>query len=105
MWATIVARDGTDKNRGLVGAVGVSGDTSCADHNIAWRTRANLGLDFLATNGASGGAGGSRPDNIIYDITTAPGLQIGTSAGGFGHPACAPDNGSQADSATLPAVE
>jgi uncharacterized protein GlcG (DUF336 family) len=25
--------------------VGVSGDTSCADHNIAWRVRANLGLD------------------------------------------------------------
>jgi uncharacterized protein GlcG (DUF336 family) len=23
----------------LVGAIGVSGDTSCADHNIAWRTR------------------------------------------------------------------
>ncbi len=94
-----------DKNRGFVGAVGVSGDTSCADHNIAWRTRANLGLDFLATNGVNGVAGGSRPDNIIYDITTAPGLQIGTSASGFGHPTCTPDNGSQADSATLPAVE
>ncbi len=25
---------------GIVGALGVSGDTSCADHNIAWRTRA-----------------------------------------------------------------
>src|SRR6185503_12555493 len=24
--------------RQLVGAIGVSGDTSCADHNIAWRT-------------------------------------------------------------------
>src|SRR6202158_3123475 len=24
----------------LVGGIGVSGDTSCADHNIAWRTRA-----------------------------------------------------------------
>ena len=22
----------------LIGAIGVSGDTSCADHNIAWRT-------------------------------------------------------------------
>src|SRR5215471_2309502 len=31
----------------LVGAVGVSGDTSCADHNIAWRTRHNLGLDHV----------------------------------------------------------
>jgi uncharacterized protein GlcG (DUF336 family) len=94
-----------DKSRGLVGAVGVSGDTSCADHNVAWRTRANLKLDFLATNGVSGVAGGSRPDNIIYDIINAPGFQIGTSASGFGHPACTPDNGSQADSLTLPPVE
>jgi uncharacterized protein GlcG (DUF336 family) len=94
-----------DKTHGFVGAVGVSGDTSCADHNIAWRTRANLGLDLLATNGVGGVAGGSRPDNIIYDITTAPGLQIGTSASGFGHPACTPDNGSQAASLTLPPVE
>ena len=23
----------------LLGAIGVSGDSSCADHNIAWRTR------------------------------------------------------------------
>lgn len=29
----------------LVGALGVSGDTSCADHNIAWRVRDALGLD------------------------------------------------------------
>src|SRR6266571_2212684 len=31
----------------LVGAIGVSGDTSCADHNIAWRTRHNLFLDYV----------------------------------------------------------
>ena len=43
----------------LVGAIGVSGDTSCADHNIAWRTRHNLGLDYLATAGAGGSAGKS----------------------------------------------
>ena len=29
----------------IVGGVGVSGDTSCADHNIAWRVRNGLGLD------------------------------------------------------------
>jgi uncharacterized protein GlcG (DUF336 family) len=28
-----------DSNGILVGGIGVSGDTSCADHNIAWRTR------------------------------------------------------------------
>ena len=37
----------------LVGGVGVSGDTSCADHLIAWRVRNNLGLDHLAGVGGS----------------------------------------------------
>src|SRR5258708_1565025 len=68
----------------LIGAVGVSGDSSCADHNIAWRTRNGLGLDFLP-GGVSGDA--TRPDNIVYDITNAPGLGIGVSVGGWGHPA------------------
>src|SRR5215469_6952489 len=31
----------------LIGAIGVSGDSSCADHNIAWRTRHTLKLDFV----------------------------------------------------------
>src|ERR1035441_8699407 len=31
----------------LIGAIGVSGDSSCADHNIAWRTRNGLGLDYV----------------------------------------------------------
>jgi Haem-degrading len=94
-----------DKNLGFVGGIGVSGDTSCADHNVAWRTRANLKLDFLATDGVSGVAGGSRPDNIIYDITNVSGFQIGSSASGFGHATCTPDNGSESDSETLPVVE
>src|SRR5213596_1848478 len=33
--------------RRVVGAVGVSGDTSCADHNIGWRVRHNLILDYV----------------------------------------------------------
>ena len=35
------------KGKILLGAIGVSGDTSCADHNIAWRTRHALNLDFV----------------------------------------------------------
>jgi uncharacterized protein GlcG (DUF336 family) len=71
----------------LVGAVGVSGDTSCADHNIGWRVRNNLGLDHLAnTSGVSGDV--TRPDNIIFDITANPDGGTGISAGGFGHPMC-----------------
>lgn len=70
-----------DENHKILGAVGVSGDTSCADHRIGWRVRNNLGLDHLTgVNGVSGDA--ARPDNIIFDITG------GVSAGGFGHPHC-----------------
>ena len=84
----------------LVGAVGVSGDTSCADHNIAWRVRNNLGLDHLTgVGGVSGDA--QRPDNIIFDITANPNGGTGNSAGGFGHPTCLNTGGSS----TLPAVQ
>jgi uncharacterized protein GlcG (DUF336 family) len=84
----------------LLGALGVSGDTSCADHNIAWRTRNNLGLDYVP-GGVSGDA--ERPDNIIYDI--APdGNGHPVSAGGFGHPHCL-DGAVESDiAAALPSI-
>ncbi len=69
----------------LIGALGVSGDSSCADHNIAWRTRHSLQLDYVPA-GVSGDA--TRPDNIVYDITNPAGFPIGVSAGGWGHPVC-----------------
>ena len=74
-----------NEKKQLIGAIGVSGDSSCADHNIAWRTRHTLKLDYVPA-GVSGDA--ARPDNIVYDITNAPGLGIGVSAGGWGHAAC-----------------
>ena len=67
--------------RRLIGGIGVSGDSSCADHNIAWRTRQTLGLDNVPA-GVSGDA--SRPDNIVYDITPQPGQMPGVSAGWLG---------------------
>ena len=77
----------------LVGGVGVSGDTSCADHNIAWRVRKLLGMDHLAgVGGVSGDP--QRPDNIIFDITANPAGGTGNSAGGFGHPTCIGTSGS-----------
>lgn len=83
----------------LIGAIGVSGDSSCADHNIAWKTRHGLGLDWVPA-GVSGDA--ARPDNIVYDITSQPGQMPGVSASGWGHPACSADATSIA--ATLPPV-
>jgi hypothetical protein len=65
----------------LIGGIGVSGDTSCADHNIAWRTRHMLNLDFVP-GGVSGVAG--RADNINYQgLVPAPSL-----ANDFSHPLC-----------------
>jgi uncharacterized protein GlcG (DUF336 family) len=83
----------------LVGALGVSGDSSCADHNIAWRTRHGLGLDHVP-----GGVGPdkTRPDNIIYDITPQPGQQEGISTSGWGHPECSTTAAMIA--ATLPVI-
>jgi uncharacterized protein GlcG (DUF336 family) len=83
----------------LVGAIGVSGDSSCADHNIAWRTRNTLGLDNVP-GGVSGDP--TRPDNIVYDITPQAGQQPGVSASGWGHPACSP--AATAIAAGLPVV-
>lgn len=84
----------------LVGAIGVSGDSSCADHNIAWRTRNYLNLDFVP---AGVGPDTSRPDNIVYDITTQPGFAIGVSTSGWGHPECSA--AAKTISGQLPAVQ
>jgi uncharacterized protein GlcG (DUF336 family) len=89
-----------DSDRDVVGGLGASGDTSCADHNIAWRVRHILNLDFLT---GVGGVSGDplRPDNIVFDIVPNPAGGTGNSAGGFGHPTCLNTSGS----ATLPPVQ
>lgn len=94
-----------DVGHKIVGAVGVSGDTSCADHNISWRVRHALALDHMgagsslpAVSGVSGDP--ARPDNIVFDIVPNPNGGTGVSAGGYGHPTCANTSGSS----TLPAV-
>jgi len=84
-----------DSSKQVVGGLGASGDTSCADHNIAWRVRHILALDFLA--GVAGVSGDpARPDNIVFDIAPNPSGGTGNSAGGFGHPACLNTSGSDA---------
>ncbi len=56
----------------IVGGLGVSGDTSCADHNIAWKTRHALGFNNIPKGVSSTG-----DDNIIYEQDN-----------GFSHPEC-----------------
>lgn len=70
----------------LIGALGLSGDTSCADHNVAWRVRKTLGLGTVP-----GGVSPHKDDGIIYDIVN------GKSKSGFGHPNC---GGKEAEVAT-----
>lgn len=77
-----------------LGGLGVSGDTSCADHNIAWLIRKNLNLDHLAGVGGVSGDN-ARPDNIVFDLDAS-----GKSKGGFGHPQCV----NTGNAAALPAV-
>ena len=93
-----------------LGGLGVSGDTSCTDHMVAWRVRNALGLDSL--NGVKGVADAAHPDNIIFDIVPNPDGTggtgqapngtggVGQSASGFGHPKCL----NNPNPATLPAV-
>ena len=62
----------------------MSGDSSCADHNIAWKTRDGLNLDNVP--------GGINPvsgdDNIVYDTVVDPITGHTSSTNGWGHPAC-----------------
>ena len=59
------------RNGRIVGGLGISGDTSCADHEIAKRTRNQLGLNP---------PGGSTADDITYSPPDAPSV--------FAHPTC-----------------
>jgi uncharacterized protein GlcG (DUF336 family) len=104
-----------------VGGVGVSGDTSCTDHFVAWRVRNTLALDHFGPSGAGvGGVSGdsNHPDNIVFDFFNKPdgGIlnpnpandanlgQLVASRGGFGHPMCDVGRGTL-DPATLPPVQ
>lgn len=67
-----------DGNKHIVGGLGASGNTSCADHNIAWRMRKALGLDHVPN-----GPTAQHNDAIVYDVG-----KDGKSESGWGHPEC-----------------
>ncbi|MCP4253843.1 MAG: heme-binding protein [Candidatus Scalindua sp.] len=69
-----------DSSGKILGAIGVSGDSSCADHNIAWKLRHKLNLDYVPK-----GVSPTQDDNIVNDMTD------GVSASGWGHAVCSPD--------------
>jgi len=61
----------------IVGGLGLSGDTSCTDHIIAWKVRSQLHLDSVPM-----GPSADHNDNMILDFKN------GVSVSGFGHPSC-----------------
>jgi uncharacterized protein GlcG (DUF336 family) len=64
-----------DENKNVVGAIGVSGDTSCTDHVIAWKVRDSLELDNVP-----GGVSATGDDNLNIATPVKP--------GSFEHPDC-----------------
>lgn len=71
------------QNMKLVGGLGASGNTSCADHNIAWRMRQKFKMGAVPN-----GPTADHNDAIVYDVVN------GKSQSGWGHPSCglhAPD--------------
>ena len=65
----------------LLGGLGVSGDTSCTDHVVAWKVRDVLELDHVPV-----GISPTGDDNIIFDMKSNPATGPAVSRGGFGHP-------------------
>jgi hypothetical protein len=69
-----------DATGNLLGALGVSGDSSVADHVIAWKLRHNLNLDNVPS-----GVSPTNDDNMVLDI--APDTNgHPVSPSGWGHP-------------------
>ena len=68
-------------NGQVIGGLGVSGDTSCTDHVIAYRMRRAAGLDHTP-----GGPNSSGTDNIEYPAVT------GAPVAGFQQPHCLPSD-------------
>lgn len=69
----------------VIGGLGVSGDSACADHVIAYRMRRLAGLDRIP-----GGVGFAGSDNIDYAVG-------GAAPTGFQHPHCFPSDIPPAD--------
>ncbi|CAB3709025.1 hypothetical protein LMG27174_04118 [Paraburkholderia rhynchosiae] len=63
----------------VIGGLGVSGDSACADHAIAYRMRKLAGLGTVPK-----GQGPNNTDNIVYAASSSP--------MGFEHPHCFPSD-------------
>jgi uncharacterized protein GlcG (DUF336 family) len=85
-----------DSTGHVIGGLGVSGDLSCADHNICWKVRHTLELDYLPAGVDPIKREGRTDDNIVYDVSKT----TGKSKSGWGHPSCS--DGTKAVGQSLP---
>jgi hypothetical protein len=80
-----------DSKGQVIGALGVSGDSSCADHAIAFRMRALAGYAAVPS-----GVAPDNTDNIIYP-------KSGAAPTGFEQPHCFPSDLTPAEVENIPA--
>jgi hypothetical protein len=73
----------------LIGAIGVSGDSSCADHVIAWKVR-----DCAEPRSRAGGVNSRRPRAGQHHLRHRTNMAAidAASASGWGHPHCLPSD-------------
>ncbi len=71
-----------DADGALLGAMGVSGDSSCTDHIVAWKVR-----DALALDNVPAGVSPTGDDNIVFDVAADDTGKL-VSASGWGQPTC-----------------
>ena len=77
-----------DSNKKKVGAIGVSGDTLCTDHVIAWKVREALKDGAYTVANVPFGVSSTHQDQMVQDITESPYGGAGLSKGTYGHPQC-----------------
>jgi uncharacterized protein GlcG (DUF336 family) len=77
-----------NKDKKKVGSIGVSGDTVCTDHVIAWKIREMLAGGAYTGANVPFGVSAAHNDMMVQDIK--PNLKggAGFSAGTYGHATC-----------------
>lgn len=77
-----------DKNKKKIGAIGVSGDTVCTDHVVAWKIREKLAGGAYTGANVPFGVSAKHNDMMVQDIKPNLAGGAGFSAGSYGHATC-----------------
>lgn len=77
-----------NKDKKKVGAIGVSGDTVCTDHVVAWKIREMLADGAYTYKNVPFGVSAAHNDMMVQDIKPNPNGGAGFSARSYGHTTC-----------------